>query len=110
MASGSEVSLAIDSAKELEKDGYGVRVVSVPSMELFNKQTLDYQNSVLPKDVRKRIAIEAGSSVSWGRYVGLDGDYVTLDRFGGSAPGDTLFKEFGFTVENVVGKAKGLLK
>ena len=110
MASGSEVSLAVDSAKALETEGYGVRVVSVPSMELFRNQSLDYQNSVLPKDVRKRIAIEAGSSLSWGHLVGLDGDYVTLDRFGGSAPGDTLFKEFGFTVENVTGKARGLLK
>lgn len=110
MASGSEVSLAVDSAKALEKAGHGVRVVSVPSMEIFKQQTRDYQNSVLPLDVRKRIAIEAGSSVSWGHLVGLDGDYVTLDRFGGSAPGDRLFKEFGFTVENVVNKAEALLK
>ena len=110
MASGSEVSLAIDSAKELEKKGHGVRVVSVPSFELFEEQSEEYKESVFPKDVRKRIAIEAASSLSWGKLVGLDGDYVTLDHFGGSAPGDRLFKEFGFTVENVVAKAEKLLK
>lgn len=110
MASGSEVSLAIDSAKELEKKGHGVLVVSVPSFELFEEQSEEYKESVFPKDVRKRIAIEAASSLSWGKLVGLDGDYVTLDHFGGSAPGDRLFKEFGFTVENVVAKAETLLK
>ncbi|NLC54323.1 MAG: transketolase [Erysipelothrix sp.] len=110
MASGSEVTLAIDSAKALEKDGINTRVVSVPSIELFKEQSLEYKESVLPNNVRKRIAIEAGSSLSWGGLVGLDGDYVCLDHFGGSAPGDVLFKEFGFTVENVVDKAKNLLK
>lgn len=110
MASGSEVSLAVDSAKALEKDDIKVRVVSVPSMELFKAQSSEYKESILPSSVRKRIAIEAGSSLSWGGLVGLDGDYVCLDHFGGSAPGDVLFKEFGFTVENVVNKAQALLK
>ncbi|CAM3713423.1 transketolase [Erysipelothrix urinaevulpis] len=110
MASGSEVSLAIESAKALEKDGIGARVVSVPSMELFKEQTSEYKESVLPIAMRKRIAIEAASSMSWGHLLGLDGDTVTLDHFGGSAPGDRLFEEFGFTVDNVVNKAKKLLK
>lgn len=110
LASGSEVSLAIDSAKELEKTGTHVRVISMPSIELFKAQSEDYQQSVLPNEVRKRIAIEAGSAQSWGQLVGLDGDYVCLDHFGGSAPGEVLFEEFGFTVDNVVNKAKALLK
>lgn len=109
MASGSEVSLALDAAEALEKEGVGVRVVSAPSLELFDAQDEAYRESVLPKAVRKRVAIEAGASLSWGRYVGLDGAYVALDRFGGSAPGDQLFESFGFTVENVKETVKGIL-
>ena len=80
----------------------------MPSQELFERQDQAYKDSVLPKDVRKRIAIEAGSSTSWGKYVGLDGDYVTMETFGASGKGDELFKKFGFTVENIVAKAKNL--
>lgn len=109
MASGSEVSLAVDSAKVLEKDGINTRVVSLPSIELFMSQSKEYQESVIPSNLRARIAIEAGSALSWGGLVGLDGAYVTLDHFGGSAPGEDLFKEFGFSVENVVAKSKELL-
>ncbi|HZJ85927.1 MAG TPA: transketolase [Erysipelotrichaceae bacterium] len=109
MASGSEVSLAVDSAKALEKEGISSRVVSLPSIELFKLQSKEYQESVLPNNLRARIAIEAGASLSWGGLVGLDGDYVTLDRFGGSAPGEELFKAFGFSVDNVVAKSKALL-
>lgn len=109
LASGSEVSLAVNAKAKLEEEGIGVRIVSMPSQELFERQSQEYKDSVLPKELRKRVAIEAGASLSWGKYVGLDGDYVTLDRFGASAPGDVLFKEFGFTVENVVNKVKGIL-
>lgn len=109
LASGSEVSLAIDSAKALEKEGFGVRVVSVPSMELFEAQSAAYKESILPASVIKRVAVEAGSSIGWGRYVGLNGAYVCLDQFGGSGPGDVLFKEFGFSVDNVTRVVKSIL-
>lgn len=108
IASGSEVSLAVDAKAELIKDGIDVRVVSMPSMDVFEQQSDEYKESVLPKSVRKRVAIEALSDFGWGRYVGLDGAYVTMHSFGASALAATLFKEFGFTVENVVRTVKGL--
>lgn len=108
IASGSEVSLAVDAKAELIKDGIDVRVVSMPSMDVFEQQSDEYKESVLPKSVRKRVAIEALSDFGWGRYVGLDGAYVTMHGFGASAPAATLFKEFGFTVENVVRTVKEL--
>lgn len=108
IASGSEVSLAVDAKAELIKDGIDVRVVSMPSMDVFEQQSDEYKESVLPKNVRKRVAIEALSDFGWGRYVGLDGAYVTMHSFGASAPAATLFKEFGFTVENVVRTVKVL--
>lgn len=108
IASGSEVSLAVDAKAELIKDGIDVRVVSMPSMDVFEQQSDEYKESVLPKSVRKRVAIEALSDFGWGKYVGLDGAYVTMHSFGASAPAATLFKEFGFTVENVVKTVKGL--
>ena len=108
IASGSEVSLAVDAKAELIKDGIDVRVVSMPSMDVFEQQSDEYKESVLPKSVRKRVAIEALSDFGWGRDVGLDGAYVTMHSFGASAPAATLFKEFGFTVENVVRTVKGL--
>ena len=108
IASGSEVSLAVDAKAELIKDGIDVRVVSMPSMDVFEQQSDEYKESVLPKSVRKRVAIEALSDFGWGRYVGLDGAYVTMHGFGASAPAATLFKEFGFTVENVVKTVKSL--
>lgn len=108
IASGSEVSLAVDAKAELIKDGIDVRVVSMPSMDVFEQQSDEYKESVLPKSVRKRVAIEALSDFGWGRYVGFDGAYVTMHSFGASAPAATLFKEFGFTVENVVRTVKGL--
>lgn len=108
IASGSEVSLAVDAKAELMKDGIDVRVVSMPSMDVFDQQSDEYKESVLPKSVRKRVAIEALSDFGWGKYVGLDGAYVTMHSFGASAPAATLFKEFGFTVDNVVKTVKGL--
>ena len=108
IASGSEVSLAVDAKAELMKDGIDVRVVSMPSMDVFDQQSDEYKESVLPKNVRKRVAIEALSDFGWGKYVGLDGAYVTMHGFGASAPAATLFKEFGFTVDNVVKTVKEL--
>lgn len=109
LASGSEVELAIDAKEKLAEENIQARVVSMPSQTLFDRQDASYKEKILPKNMRKRVAIEAGSSVSWGKYVGLDGNYVTMDRFGASAPGDVLFKEFGFTVDNVVEKVKEIL-
>ncbi len=108
MASGSEVSLAIEAKEALINDGIDVRVVSMPCMDVFEQQSAEYKESVLPKAVRKRVAVEALSDFGWGRYVGLDGAYVTMTGFGASAPANTLFKKFGFTVENVVETVKKL--
>ena len=108
IASGSEVSLAIDAKAELIRDGIDVRVVSMPSMDVFEEQSEEYKESVLPKSVRKRVGVEALSGFGWDRYVGLDGRIIAMQTFGASAPANTLFKEFGFTVENVVNAVKSL--
>lgn len=108
MASGSEVALVVKAKEELEKEGKKVRVVSMPSMEVFEEQTAEYKESVLPKAVRKRVAVEALSGFGWHRYVGLDGALVTMDGFGASAPSGKLFEHFGFTKEHVVAVAKAL--
>ncbi|MCL2255801.1 MAG: transketolase, partial [Firmicutes bacterium] len=110
IATGAEVELALKSKIELEKQGIKVRVVSMPCMELFEAQSAKYREEVLPSSVRARIAIEAGSSLSWGKYIGIDGAYVTMDQFGSSAPPDKLFEIYGFTTDNVVLTAKKLLK
>ncbi|MDR1472995.1 MAG: transketolase [Lactobacillales bacterium] len=102
LAAGSEVNLAILAQAALRKRGQDVSVISMPSMDLFNVQSDEYKDSVLPKEVRKRVAIEAGASFGWERYIGLDGASVTLDHFGASAPGEIIFEKFGFTVENIV--------
>ena len=109
IASGSEVSLSIEAKEALAKEGVDVRVVSMPCMDIFEKQPLEYKEKVLPKSVRARVAVEALSEFGWGKYVGLDGKTVCLDRFGASAPADVLFKEFGFTTENVVKAVKSVL-
>ena len=109
IATGSEVSLACDAKAELAKEGVDVRVVSMPCMDLFEEQSAEYKESVLPKAVRKRVAVEALIDYGWGKYVGLDGATVTMTGFGASAPAGTLFKKFGFTVENVVATVKGIL-
>lgn len=110
IASGSEVSLSIEAKEVLAKEGVDVRVVSMPCMDIFEKQSLEYKEKVLPKAVRARVAVEALSEFGWGKYVGLDGKTVCLDRFGASAPADVLFKEFGFTVDNVVKAVKEVIK
>lgn len=109
IASGSEVSLALDAAKELAGEGRNVRVVSMPSWDLFEKQGGDYRNQVLPPDCKKRVAIEAGASMGWQKYVGCKGRVVALDRFGASAPFKALAEHFGFTVANVVKVAREIL-
>jgi transketolase len=109
MASGSEVSLVYDAAARLAAEGVNVRAVSFPSWELFEKQDAAYREAVLPKRIRARLAVEAGAGQGWERYVGLDGAVISMERFGASAPYKVLFEEFGFTVENVIAKAKELL-
>ncbi|TKC18794.1 transketolase [Robertmurraya kyonggiensis] len=109
LASGSEVSLAIEAQKELEKENIFVNVVSMPSWNLFEKQSKAYKEAVLPLSLTKRLAVEMGSSTGWHKYIGLEGDIIAIDQFGASAPGDQLMKEYGFTVENVVSKMKSIL-
>jgi len=102
MASGSEVELIFKAAAELEAKGIDARVISMPAFELFDAQDEAYKESVMPKAVRARVAVEALTSFGWHKYVGLDGDVISLDTFGASGNAETLFKQFGFTVENVV--------
>ncbi|BDR64277.1 transketolase [Clostridium tetani] len=109
MATGSEVELIYEGAKILEEKGIKVRVVSMPSLEVFEKQSKEYKEEVLPSNVTKRLAVEAASSFGWHKYLGFDGDILSIDHFGASAPGDVLFKEFGFTIENLVKKAEEVL-
>lgn len=109
IATGSEVGLAMDAAAELAAKGRAVRVVSLPSTSTFDAQHADYRESVLPRSVTKRIAIEASHYAYWYKYVGLDGDILGMQTFGESAPAGDLFKHFGFTVDNLVDKAETLL-
>lgn len=108
IATGSEVELAVGAKAELAKEGLDVRVVSMPSMDVFEEQSDEYKEAVLPKAVRKRVAVEALGDFGWGRYVGLDGTTVTMKGFGASAPAGLLFKKFGFTVDSVVAAVKSL--
>ncbi|MBP9926152.1 MAG: transketolase [Cyclobacteriaceae bacterium] len=109
IATGSEVQLIITAQQKLKEQGIGVRVVSMPSWELFEKQNADYKEKIFPKVIRKRLAVEAGSSLGWHKYVTDEGDVIGINRFGESAPGEEVMKEYGFTVENVVERAKALL-
>ena len=110
IATGSEVELAMNAAKTLKDKGVGVRVVSMPSMEVFERQSEAYRESVLPGTIRNRIAIEAGTDMPWYRYVGLDGRVIGINHFGASAPGELLFEKFGFTESRVVADALEYLK
>lgn len=109
MASGSEVSISIEAKAALKAEGIDVRVVSVPCMDLFEEQSEEYKVSVLPKNVRARVAVEALSDFGWGKYVGLDGAYVTMHGFGASAPAKILFEKFGITAANVTAAVKSIL-
>jgi transketolase len=106
MASGSEVSLILEAAQKLHAEGYGVRVVSFPSWELFEKQDQAYRESVLPQKIQARLAVEAGASLGWERYAR---SVIGIDHYGASAPYKIIFEKFGFTVENIVAKAKELI-
>ena len=108
LASGSEVNLAVASAKALDSEGYKVRVVSVPSTDVFDAQDQAYKEEVLPNAVRRRVAIEMAASLPWYKYVGLDGAVIGIDTFGASAPAAKIIEEYGFTVENIVEKVKGM--
>jgi len=109
MATGSEVELIYKAEEILKEKGIHVRVVSMPSFEIFEEQTEEYKNSVLPKDVRKRLAVEAATSFGWERYTGIDGDIISIDTFGESGDAGSVFKKYGFIVENVVERAMKLL-
>jgi transketolase len=110
IATGSEVSLTMAAREKLQGDGTPTRVVSMPCWELFEEQSASYKDEVLPKTVKARLAVEAGVTQGWERYVGTEGDVIGLDRFGASAPGDVALKNLGFNVENVLNRAKALLK
>ncbi len=109
MATGSEVELIVKAAEILEAEGVGVRVISMPSWELFESQPEAYKNEVMMPEVKARLAVEAGTSLGWHKWVGSEGKMITIDRFGASAPNDFLFKEFGFNIENVLLKCHELL-
>lgn len=108
MATGSELSLAYEAGKKLEKQGRKVRVVSFPSWELFEKQSRKYQQSVLPAEVKRRISVEAGVTTGWQKYVGDEGISIGIDQFGKCGPGEIVLEKFGFTVDNVVKMARKL--
>ena len=109
IATGSEVEPALRAKEQLLKEGYDIRVVSMPSMELFDIQSAEYKESVLPSSVKKRIAVEALAEFGWGKYVGLDGTTITMNRFGESAPAKVLFEKYGFTPENIAKQVKKIL-
>jgi transketolase len=109
IGTGSELSLCAQAGEKLAAEGVKARVVSMPSWELFDQQPKDYREQVLPANVRKRLAVEAGATLGWGRYVGLDGAVIGRDGFGASAPVKHLMEHFGFTAENVYAAAKALL-
>ncbi|MEC0667803.1 transketolase [Priestia flexa] len=109
LATGSEVSLAVEAQKALEAEGVSVAVVSMPSWDRFEKQSAEYKESVIPKSVKKRLGIEMASTLGWERYVGDEGQILGINHFGASAPGEIIMKEFGFTVDNVVARVKSML-
>ena len=109
MSSGSEVGVCLEAERELSAGGVKVRVVSMPCMDVFEEQDGDYKQKVLPANVRARVAVEAASSMSWGKYVGLDGAYVCMDEFGMSAPADILAQKYGFTAKNVAATANAVI-
>ena len=109
MASGSEVALIMGAAEKLYEEGTSVRVVSMPSFELFERQSKEYREEVLPCDVRKRVSVEVYNDAGWYRYVGLDGKVVNLARFGASAPGNLVFEDLKFTADGIYQEVKEIL-
>src|SRR6185503_1093390 len=110
IASGSELSITVAAADKLRGEGLRVRVVSMPCWRLFEEQDRAYQDAVLPRAVTARVAVEAGTSFGWHRFVGPDGAVVAVDRFGASAPGEVVMREFGFTPEHVADTARALAR
>ncbi len=109
IASGAEIGLALKTREALESEGIPTRVVSMPCMELFDQQTIEYRETILPKNVKARLAIEAGVSFGWDRYIGYEGDSITVNRFGASAPAKVVFEKYGFSIENAIEKSKSIL-
>jgi transketolase len=109
IASGSEVSIAVEAFNVLQSEGIKLRIVSFPSWELFEAQSEEYKESVLPKSIKARISIEAGVSQGWEKYLGENGEAISIEQFGASAPYEIIFKEYGFTSEAVVKKAKDVI-
>jgi transketolase len=110
IATGAEVAPTLDAARRLAEEGTSVRVVSMPCVELFEAQPREYRDAVLPPAARTRLAVEPGASISWGKWVGLDGEVLGLDRFGASAPGTTVLEKLGFTADNIAVRARSLLE
>jgi transketolase len=110
IATGSEVHIGLEAAQKLEAEGFAVRIISMPSWELFEKQPADYRSAILPPDQTVRLSIEAASTMGWHRYIGSSGIVIGLDRFGASAPGQTVMSKLGFTADHIVNKAQTLLK
>lgn len=109
LATGSEVQLAIEAQKQLEAEGIFISIISMPSWDRFEKQSLEYQNQIIPPNMKARLAVEMGSSIGWKKYVGDEGEVIAIDRFGASAPSDKILEEYGFTVENLVSKMKRMI-
>jgi transketolase len=110
MAAGSEVGITLEAAEKLEGSNIRARVVSFPSWELFEKQTADYKEKVFPSSVKARVSVEAGVKQGWEKYVGDHGDCISIEKFGASAPYQTIFDNYGFTADNIVATAKDVLK
>ena len=110
IGTGSEVGLCVKAQEELKKQGVKARVVSMPSWDLFAAQDESYRNSILPKQIKKRVSVEAGATLGWSRWTGDEGAIIGIDRFGASAPGEEVLQHLGFTVDNVVATALRILK
>src|SRR5699024_9012064 len=110
MGTGSEVHLLLEAQKQLNEQNVDVRVVSMPSWEFFEVQSEEYRKEVLPPAVKNRLAVEAGASLGWYKWIGTDGDLITIDRFGASAPYQKNTEEFGFTVENIIDKTLKMIR
>ena len=108
IATGSEVHVAVGAAERLDDEGVHARVVSMPCWELFAEQPSDYRDEILPPDVKARLSVEAGVALGWSRWVGDEGDSISIEHFGASAPGATVLEKFGYTVDNVVARAIAL--
>jgi transketolase len=110
ISTGAEVGLTLEAGRKIAEDGTAVRVVSMPCWELFEEQSADYRDEVLPPDVKARLSIEPGVALGWKQWVGDRGDSISIEHFGASAPGDTVLEQFGYNLDNVVSRATALLE